>query len=69
MNKEAENTIHDVLYEITGETQSARSCLNVYRTMPESIRSLANDRGWSDTEVRESIADFAGELFEEEDGD
>lgn len=67
MNKDAENAIHDVLYEITGESQNHRSCLNVYCTMPESIRSLAQKEGWSDTEVREAIADFASELFDSED--
>ena len=64
MNQEAENAIHDVLYEITGDFQNQRSCLNVYCTMPESVRSLAVQWGWSDTEVREAIADFASELFD-----
>lgn len=64
MNKCAENTIHDVLYEITGASHNSRSCLNVYCTMPESIRSMGEEWGWSDTEVREAIADFASELFD-----
>lgn len=66
MNEDAYNSIHDVILEITGDSPTQMGCLNVYKTMPESTKALAKEWGWNDTEVRDSIFDFASEFYEED---
>lgn len=53
MNQDARNVIHDGYFDITGTQPTDEKIVKIYLMIPNNIKNLAEQWGWSDTEVRE----------------
>ena len=46
-------SFHDAIFEITGNSYSQESLIKIFQLLPDSIQSIANNWGLSDTEFRD----------------
>lgn len=52
------NHLHDVVLSATGKKSTREELIQIYRALPEDLKSLANQWGMNDTVFRENVYNY-----------